>query len=530
MRAVASPCRSSVERRHSPGAAARREPLNTRGNEMKSRLSVIPCLLFGTLFVTACNGGVQAPATGETFELIQGQDTFAGTGSASLLSKAELATYLSDRQYVRSLARGGRAMRINHADPRQHRFAVTRMKMAGKTPTNSPQLFKMLQNMQAADIAHGLAPDAMSLFNHDDGTLQSQHEILNTGRTATPGVVSSTALASRTDPLSYGYVDCTVHDSLGNPLGDTSYLEVYGNMPFLSPTCYGDMSSAWVQSIESDSLLIEIGYSRDTSPNFVADGGPTESYIVGPVVALDALPFLNTPIVNHPVDLNGDGAIVVCLDRTWTGDCEYNNTGSGTLKLPLKGSIAISNAEFDFAKIADYQQGADSNSHIFVTLASTTGGGCSLPISDQTFSMRDFWLRVSGAGNQLSWDLFTDPLKWAQFSSSCRLVQDRVDLTMNLQLPFRTSSFTGNLPVTITTTGTTATPPDFHITPAIRVTNSCLAAGTLVATGDGQSQKIEEIHIGDKVVNPYATSLTVTDTSVGTERAPMVHIADETGR
>jgi hypothetical protein len=71
--------------------------------------------------------------------------------------------------------------------------------------------------------------------------------------------------------------------------------------------------------------------------------------------------------------------------------------------------------------------------------------------------------------------------------------------------------------------------PDLDFGPPIRIVNSCLAAGTQITLGDGQTRNIEDMHIGDKVASPYASSLTVMDTAAGTELDPMVHVTDDRG-
>ena len=58
-------------------------------------------------------------------------------------------------------------------------------------------------------------------------------------------------------------------------------------------------------------------------------------------------------------------------------------------------------------------------------------------------------------------------------------------------------------------------------------TNSCLAEGTQIETASGESSAIEGLKAGDHVSNPYRSSLTIMDTAVGSETAPMVRIRDE---
>jgi hypothetical protein len=481
-------------------------------------------LTTGTLlYVALCAacGGPQPSTAEESFEVINGQDTFKGTGSLGFLSKAEIATYLSDRQYLRHIAPRGQAVELNHADPRQHRFAVARVRMSGKTPESSPALFQAMSDLVRAHSARGLAVGTVQAAAANDGGLQSQHEMLGLGRTArASSTISTSSLASRKDRLTHGFVDCNAYDGEGNAIGDYQYIEVFGDMKFFAPQCFGDLTWGADTNAEGDSFLSE---------TVSATGVTKQSYVLGPLVAFDAVaPVLSTPTVTMPDDLTGDNKVSVCLDRAWTGDCDVNNTGMLTLKLPLKGSVSISNATFDWATIGHYQlDRPDTFSHIFVTLV-TNGGGCAVPPTAASFTMIDFWKQVSGTGNQLSWDLYTLASTWAQFSSQCRLVQDSVALTMQLRLPYQSPDTSGTIALEITNTGNPV-PPNYKIPYTIQVTNSCLAEGTLIATSGRASSKIEDIHIGDKLLNPYAASLTVTDTAVGTERSPMVRVADAAG-
>jgi hypothetical protein len=260
--------------------------------------------------------------------------------------------------------------------------------------------------------------------------------------------------------------------------------------------------------------------------NLSNSGAVNQSYILGKVISLaDAQPALSTPTVNHPIERTGDGFIDICLERG-DGTCDYNNLGMWQLEIPLKGSITISNGTFDPVKIGQYQRGQDSGSKIFVTLSSTHGGGCALP----TFAMTDFWNSVTFTATQLNWDLYTDTTKWPKFSSDCHLIQDRVDITMDLNLPFKSSSFDGSLPVEIYSAGAAPVAPNFKINQPIRVRNSCLAAGTRITVPGSETRSIEDVQIGDSVINPYASKLTVADVTVGTESTPMVQITDSHGR
>ncbi|HYO65788.1 MAG TPA: Hint domain-containing protein, partial [Archangium sp.] len=72
--------------------------------------------------------------------------------------------------------------------------------------------------------------------------------------------------------------------------------------------------------------------------------------------------------------------------------------------------------------------------------------------------------------------------------------------------------------------------PGFACQPKIQLSYSCLAKGTQVRLADGKSAAIETITPGSKVVTDNSgLALGVSDTSVGIERIPMVHLKDDAG-
>jgi hypothetical protein len=477
----------------------------------------------------ACNGAGLSTED-ETFEVQDNQIEFRGTSNSSALSKDEWNAYLSARKYLRELTRGGDAVGLNHADPRQHEFAQLRLKLAGKTPQNSPQLFRQMEQIKADHQAKGMAVGTVESITPQEVIVASQHSALATGGDAAQRTVTAGALASRKDQLSYGYVDSTTWDEEGNPLGDTAYVEVYGSLRFATTLANGDMTAAAGTVFEGDSFLTET----------LASGGTKTSYAVATPQDINAINSLNVPTVEHPRDNDGNGYAVVCLERN-AADCEYHNMGMWTLRLPLKGSISLVGAgmNIDWSLIANsYQSPAGpSPGKIYATLG-FNGGGCRIPPTGVGMTMRSFWqqVTVSPANNPttMSWDLYSDSANWADFGAGCQLVQAQVYVTMELEIPFKNiiTGTKGTLPVTISNAifPRPLTPPNLNFQPPFRVTNSCLAAGTMVDVGESTARKIEELHVGDTVASPYASSLTIIDTSEGTESTPMVRIADNRGR
>lgn len=494
---------------------------------VKQHGSMTTGALCAALFLVACNTDMQGEGT---FEPVGDRTTFRGTSHVLALEDAALKEYASDRQYVRSLMPRGVSVPLNHADPRQHRFAVTRMKLAGKTPENSPELFRQMTALKLAHQAKGFALGATApSLTEPDGRV-SQHETLTTGVSTTQATVVSGALASRQEQLVYGYVDSCIWDKNGNPLGECEYTEVYGNMPYHNAQAVGDLSLATTDEVEGDSMLYT---------TVAATGEVVQSYAIAQPQVITAANSLTGAAVVHPRDSTGDGVTQICLERN-NGGCDYHNMGMWTLKVPLQGQISVTGPGMiiDWPTIVNqYRAGGPSPGNIYVTLGNN-GGGCRLPATGQAMSMKTFWQNVTAEPEvnptTLKWDMATNNNNWASFSNSCQLVQATVYLTMNLVVPYE-NLITGKkdvLPVTITNAPQPRplTPPNLQFNPALRITNSCLAAGTEISIGGSATRKIEELGVGDKVFSPYATSLTITDTTIGTERGQMVRIRDERGR
>lgn len=482
----------------------------------------------------ACSGGQPTSPDEELFDLPNGQEAFRGTANKTALTAAELSNYVQDRAYLRGLVSRGRAAQLNHADPRQHRFALARLKLAGKTQENSPQLYRQLEQLRAKHEAKQLTVASLAPSDSVTGGRENQHAMATTSITAAPSGVKSGALASRMDPLDYGYVDNATWDDLGNPLGDMNFVEIFGSMPYMTVQSNGTLANAQGPSLEGDSFLTE---------TVSATGELRDSYVVGleqPAVA----PALAVPVVQHPLDSNRDGFITICLERTDTVDCDYNNVGWHQLIVPLKGSVSVSTpgVVIDWTAItASYQTGMLPGGDIYATLG-TNGGGCQLPAAGQGISsMKSFWSHVTRSPTvnptTISWDLYNngDATTWANFSQDCQLIQAQVYVTMDLQIPYvnNNNGSSGVLPTTISNAvyhTPLQSPPNLNFQPALRITNSCLAAGTLVTVPGSAPRKIEDVQIGDRVANPYLSSVTVVDTTIGTERTPMVRIRDDHGR
>ncbi|MCP3101097.1 Hint domain-containing protein [Myxococcus sp. K15C18031901] len=461
-----------------------------------------------------------------------------GVGEPGRLTKAEWATFLSDQKYLHSIARPDVRIRLNLADESQYRFAMSRLKLAGKTPDNSPYLFKALEQRRQDHIAKGYKPGLLpQASNSLVGTadLQEMHliEEASIGET-TPVANDGLGTASTTFPggAIYTYVDVSYTDASGAALGNLEWSEEFDGGRKLTINSQGNLALTTQRRYRVSSYKVEESAAEGVLDSYIykevgLNGGPE----------VNEAPRLTPPNVLAPLDVAfNDNLISVCLNRTWTQDCDYDLTGNlNSVKLPLQGSISVTSSHvFDSTEIDRFKTNLNGGlavpeaGHLKLILTNS-GGGCD--VTDGTTlvaKMAQFWNRVTLSADKktFSWDL--TGTNAAFFDDGCRQVQDDVKLTAFITLPLISAGTTYRSSITLSN-DPAAIRPDY-VFKKITVTNSCLAAGTEIELAEGKPATIETLKAGDHVTNPFAPSLTVMDTAVGIETTPMVRIRSESGR
>ncbi|MBZ4417971.1 Hint domain-containing protein [Myxococcus sp. RHSTA-1-4] len=461
-----------------------------------------------------------------------------GVGEPGRLSKAEWATYIADQQYLHGIAKPNVRIRLNMADEAQYRFAMARLKLAGKTPENSPYLFKVLAQRRQDHLAQGYKPGLLPMAaNTLEGTaeIQEMHVIeqASTGET-TSAANDGLGTATSTFPggAVYTYVDTSYTDSSGFALGDLAWSEEFDGGYNVTVNATGNLALTTLKRYRVSSYKVEEDQAGNVNDSYLFTDVGLES---GPVV--NEAPRLSALTVLAPLDVAfNDNLISVCLNRTWTQDCDYDLTGNATsVKLPLKGSIAVTSSHvFDDAAInqlkTDLNLGlARPDAGHLKLILTNVGGGCDVTDGNTLVSkMSQFWNRVTLSADKktFSWDL--TGTNAAFFDDGCRQVQDSAKLTAFITLPLISAGTKYRSSITLSN-DPAAVRPDY-VFKKITITNSCLAEGTEIEMAEGKATTIESVKAGDSVSNPYNPSLTVMDTAVGIETTPMVRIRNEAGR
>lgn len=496
------------------------------------RMSVKPLWIVGLLSVAGMLAAC-VPGDSTSFQTAQQEKLL---GNYNNLSATEWQTYREDRKYLRKLVRPDQAIRLNLADARQYRFALSRLKIAGKTAANSPYLFESLQRTRDEHIrlGYGSRPRPDALDNNTAGVSNPMHYITSAKVAASNGE----GAASSTFPggTSYTYLDVGYYDGEDVPLGESNIIE-----QFDGGTDVNVRTTANLNQTQRDSYMVDTFQFQDDGVEFDTSYVYTEFGLQN--VQPAARPTRPTLVVSQIIDpvnrrLN-DNLISICLNRTWTQDCDYDLTGTAqAVKVPLQGSIRINTAHV-FNEPAIVQLRLDLNNGVpnplagYVKLILTNaGGGCDVqPGNTLQASMKAFWNSVTLSADKktLSWNL--SGTNSAFFDDGCRQVQDVVKLTMRLQLPVRDT--TNNLDFVVSqalSNDETEFAPNFVFKP-MRMVNSCLAAGTEIRLADGKQVAIERLAAGAQVFNRHGGEqfLTVTDTATGFETVPMVRLRADSG-
>ncbi|MCP3164497.1 Hint domain-containing protein [Myxococcus qinghaiensis] len=464
--------------------------------------------------------------------------TLRGLGDASRLTPAEWTAYQADQRYLHGLARPDVRVRLNLADPAQYRFALARLKLAGKTPENSPYLFEAMEARHRDHLAQGLAPGLLSpeapgLAESAGRKEMHAIEAANAGET-TKEVNDGLGVSTSTFPggTYYTYTDTNYTDSTGHPLSQLAWAEEFDKGTNLTVPTNANLGLTGLGRYRVSSYKVE-----DSVEGF------KDSYIYSefgsPPGTTSTRPGLSAITVQAPVDtVLNDNLISVCLNRTWTQDCDYDLTGTPqAIKLPLKGQLSLTTAHlFDQAKINQFKADLTAGmvtydvGHLKLILTNA-GGGCDVTDGNLIEArMSQFWDRATLSADQktFSWDL--TGAYAAFFDDECRQVQDEVKLTLKIVLPIVASAGGAVYQSSVTLSNDRSVPRPDYTFKKITVTNSCLAAGTEIELAEGKVAPVESLKAGDRVSNPHQPTLTVMDTAIGVETVPMVRIRSESGR
>lgn len=446
------------------------------------------------------------------------------------LSAKESQSYQKGIQTLRQDAKDDQILHLNLGETWQYETVINHLKLRGKTPANAPQLFRFLKAEQVRARKAGETMGYKTAFNKSaEDAPQPMHNI-ETSALVEENQAIFNASSSFPEGTTYTYLDVTFSSSdptegdvpaLVEEFGGGTNVVVQGNVPVNPENLSKNETERQISSLAIAARDINGNGSLEENEYL------SVTYLSGAVLRI--IPHFGIDI-QDPVDRTNDGQVSICLNRTWTNDCDVNLTGSPqALKIPLKGSCRVP-VFFTIDEQAVQERTVTSHPREYIKLQLSQKGGACEP--DYRFDMTDFWkgVTVSKDKRSISWD-FTGT-NAIDFGSACRLAQDEVDFHVNLVVPTKKFGFPSKFSAFITTRRLKFPTPFFKMFNPIKITNSCLATGTLIQLADSSEVAIEDISAGDQVFNEYHSkqAAAVVDTAFGFETNPMVRIESESGR
>jgi hypothetical protein len=473
---------------------------------------------------------------------------------------------------------------LDMTNSKHYKLAKDRLAKAGKSIEDYPQLHQSLNELKQQQIAaksaaklnsQNVVPDLSSqdVIENSHMFLDSQVAISPLDNKAYLIVRAESSVTGGTDAT---YIDLLLEDMNYNqiaPMGST-FQTLEGKQTHAvssisleslyaaDPTLDRLYASSWVETEEADGSYTQglrfTEYPWDWEemialygPNMGLSASKMASKLAGKVGGANrgGRP-VSVPVYNatHPVDVNTDGVIKVCLNRDHA-DCDYaadqylDPNEITDVNIPFQGQITINHeitTIYSSDPNATQPNGIDEMTNIY--LQEGVYGGVTkqtyLGLSgDEGFSeYLDFDVDATNKVTVISWDVPRSEGRFgnAKLFSNIAEADWRINLAVRGKPNFR--GRTGNYQIQINSNNIAAL-NNYYVEslPKIKLGYSCLAKGTLITMADGSQKPIDQILKGDMVLGAMAKNgtatqaMTVVDTSIGIEALKMQRVTAADG-
>lgn len=485
------------------------------------------------------------------------------SGAADVDEPLDLETMAADSRYMRNLAEKGGgegAVKIDLADDRQFGFLRNRLRGNGIDPESAPRVFEGLQlaRDKAIAIKTGKVHPSVAAAS---ATSQDRCGMYIVSERLDATKFSSLARGSCIGGATYSYVDQYQYDQNWNMLS-YDYKEEWNKgiaadvkLSTVPPSNKAVFAEGIVYH-ETTTTVEAYYYVTSTYTNHLPDPASAKDPGSGGVQSIKAPTVQNDVMypATAPKDVNGNGTILLCLERnTSSSDCDYKHATTGAcggtslceLNTP---KFPIDTATYDDNKLYMPLEGKSLPAH----------GPSSSSSNPWAIKSAKAWLTMRTAGGNTPAGGFCK--KEMTGNPKIRLAEAIVALQRKMQViidPFAVSLGNATWPdhcvdhgrqvdldveVVIYQPNNNAAPSDkvFNWTtrafegapsvPPMSVYWGCLPTGTEISLADGKRAPIDQIAIGQKVVSDdHGRALTVVDIVEGSERRPLVRVADDRG-
>jgi len=483
-------------------------------------------------------------------------------------------TLMAESNYMAQLFKrtvgktGAPWMKIDFADPAQHRFVVNRLLASGNTPDNSPYLFSRVETMRQKALARAKGDITISSNTKKCGHLldvQKANSSYTANVHSNPQVSCfSGADYTFADIYAYRMTEAGFNRTL---LASNSGEEYGGGRNFIDVGVDVSIQLDAGYKLSLDSMVMSMDDSGEEFTSFsIADTvivttnfvytitHPQERLNMVPEVTIrsclergavygnldcDYASVYRNPITGTLTPYaaaNGaapTGVAAVKLpvvNNTWQADPALyweptTDTGTATtydmnkLYLPLLGKLKATDSN---CKISDFK-----NNTYAALVIKQAGGTCVQYAVNEEIKAGNFRAALLAGlngtpANEIPYSVLGNfgPDCLAYLRDAAGLEWQDVELKFFIMTEVRCAP--NNTPKTLIAQTRTGLWLDFK--------NSCIAEGTRVLKADGSEAPIESIQVGDKVMaNAGGLALTVTTVSRGRESKKMVRLLDEAG-
>lgn len=435
----------------------------------------------------------------------------------------------------------GKTHTLNLANPAHKQLVLDSLAQGGKTPENSPQLFKALnhtiarQKQKTANLgAAALAPiavmaspsaapqDLNTIIDFEENNTSTNSYTATAMQSVVGGTLVSIITVNITSPdgkTVYGTTTQSQHaqgtefmvtaTAANVPSGVTPIANaVFTYVPETSVTA-ADPDGTSEQKTASTTLMQLANLGCMTAPNYcTAWSSPNVCSAYSNVCTNTGASSLRS--------------IMVCFQRgPGSGtQCDYYNPSA---TVPASNFIIPSSgtATFNIPILTPL-----TGNWTAQVIDTTSGGTC---VFSQNSALDNNWSVSPSSPNVLQWNI--NPLSMASPNACLNNTAGRTldfFLSGNVKL-----TGTGNAQGTFQFTSSNAPiGRGNYIVPKLDFFDSCVAQGTLIAMADGGVKPIEEITTdhGDVVLSEHNVAKTVQGTSHGTEMFPMFEIVTDKGQ
>ncbi len=450
-------------------------------------------------------------------------------------------------------------MPIDLADEGQYGFVMRRLRAAGKTAQNAPHLFERLSQVRARALARR-ASGQTEMTTTATTNWFCDHFVTVAKETSGASQVTyeTNPVASCEGGANYVYADISTYNadlSLSQlvPVESNAGEEFSGGKNYNSVVATPSIPSVGTRQLFADSMMVAM--NENTGEEVVTYTGLGSATLDVPAAITIKHPSLSPAHTPATAPY-----ILFCQMRGGTG-CDYAvvNSALQPYVLPISGVVQaktinpwVGNAgayfelpqdmlpyeqtklyiPIDFSFYAGSKNGmacsiknirAETSAKLIKT---DTGGTCSGVVTLQN--------QLQGNLNQLP-PTIRSSVPYKGLLRFERKLSDTVGCSMqevlNQKVEFKLTVVTD---ATCGGSETYTRRDDYGLTDLgykdLFFLNSCMAAGTLIKRADGNTDVIENIQLGDKVLaNDKGLVLTVVDVAHGGELKPLVHLRDEHG-